>query len=65
MDNKNIFEVFMWPEVKYFFQFENFIDNAVPITDKPLLDEYGGSAWLIRKSWIDELKQGKIEFTYE
>ena len=64
-ENENIFEVVVWPEVKYFMQFNDFLENAVPITDKPLTDEYGGSAFLIRKKWIHNLKQNKIEFNYE
>ena len=64
-ETKHVFEVIMWPEVKYFMQFNDFIKNAVPITDKPLTDEYGGSAFLVRISWINELKQNKINFNYE
>jgi hypothetical protein len=65
MESKNIFEVFMWPEVKYYFSMPGFVDNSVPILDKPLIDEYGGSAWLVRRSWIEDMKQGKIPYTYE
>lgn len=64
-ETKDIFEVYTWPEVKYFIQFNDFLKNAVLISDKPLTEEYGISAFLVRKSWVEGLKQQEITFTYE
>lgn len=64
MENSDLFEVYTWPEVKYYFSMPGFIDNSVPILDKPLTEEYGSNAWLVRRKWIEELKQNKIQFTY-
>lgn len=64
-EQKDVFDVYTWPEVKYYMQFNDFLENAVPITDYPLIKEYGGSAFLVRRSWIAELNQNKINFSYE
>lgn len=58
---KDLFEVYTWPEVKYFIQLSEFLNNSILITDKPLIDEYGNSAFLIRKSWIEDLEKNKQE----
>ncbi len=62
---EKLFIVVTWPEVKYFMQFPDFVNNSILIQDDPLLQEFGNSAFLVRKAWIESLKQTKIKFNYE
>lgn len=44
-----------WPNSQAFMEEDGFEENSILIDSEPLLDEYGSSAYLIRKSWLKNL----------
>lgn len=54
MDDEKTFIVIEWPEVKKLFSNPEFHNNAELITMSPLYEEFGDSAYLVRKSWLDK-----------
>ena len=51
------FIVVTWPEVQDLMDIEGFIDNSLLINDGILYEEYGDSAYMIRKRWIENKEQ--------
>ncbi len=49
----NGFVVITWPDIQDFMELDGFKDNAVLLNSDAFIDEYGGSAYLVRQSWID------------
>lgn len=56
MKNNDIFIVVPWPEVQELMEYEDFDKNTHLINDLALYNEYGDSAYFVRKSWIDNIK---------
>jgi len=54
---KDVFQVVQWPEVQELFEYMGFKENSILINDGPLYSEYGDSAYLIRKSWLDAVSR--------
>lgn len=56
LENKTMdeFIVIAWPEVQNYFELEGFAENSLLICDGSLYEEYGDSAYMVRKSWIEE-----------
>lgn len=46
------FIVVTWPDVQVLFEYDGFYDNSILINDGKLYEEYGDSAYMVRKSWI-------------
>jgi len=51
---EDTFEVVTWPDIQFIMDKEGFRRNSVLINDEPLLTEYGSSAYLVRKSWLEK-----------
>lgn len=51
---KDEFIVIPWPDVQELMGFEDFSDNAALVTG-PLYDEFGDSAFFVRKQWLDSI----------
>lgn len=49
------FIVMKWPLVNELINESEFFNNSIRITNPKLIEEYGTHAYLIRKSWIDNL----------
>ena len=58
LENKTMdeFIVITWPEVQDYFELEGFAENSLLICDGSLYEEYGDSAYMVRKSWIENIK---------
>ena len=58
LENKTMdeFIVIAWPEVQNYFELEGFAENSLLICDGSLYEEYGDSAYMVRKSWIENIK---------
>jgi len=56
---EDTFEVVTWPDIQFIMDKEGFRRNSVLINDEPLLTEYGSSAYLVRKSWLEKHTNGK------
>ncbi len=50
-----IFIVVSWPEVQELFAFDKFNENAQMLDSIDLVLEFGHSAFLVRKSWLEDL----------
>jgi len=50
------FIVITWPEIQDLFEQKGFAENSILINDEVLYQEYGDSAYMVRKNWIDKLK---------
>jgi len=50
------FIVITWPDVQDWFELDGFRENSLLINDGPLYEEYGDSAYMVRKSWIENIK---------
>lgn len=57
MDNRDLFKVVCWPDVQLLFSEPDFNANAVLINNKEMYDEYGGSAYLVRTSWLNQKRK--------
>jgi len=53
-NNRDLFTVICWPEVRHFMVEPDFNANAILIDNKEMYDEYGSSAYLVRISWLNE-----------
>ena len=51
----NIFEVITWPKIQDLYDKEGFKENTILINDEKGLEEYGGSAYFVRKRWLHDL----------
>lgn len=51
------FEVITWPEIQFYFDYPGFLANSYLINSPDFLDEYGSSAYFVRKSWLEEIKE--------
>lgn len=49
------FIIITWPEVQELFEIEGFSDNAALVNSGPLYDEFGDSAFFVRKQWLDSI----------
>jgi hypothetical protein len=52
---ENDFTVVIWPDIQNLFDEPGFFENSSLINDSPLLEEYGSSAYFVRKSWLNEI----------
>ena len=52
---KEEFIVIQWPEVQELMEFEGFSENAALVNTRPLYDEFGDSAFFVRKQWLDSI----------
>jgi len=62
MIDKDVFIVVTWPDVQEFFELDEFDENSILINKEELYNEYGSSAYLIRKIWLDEKENNKSLF---
>ncbi len=46
------FVVITWPEVQELFGLEDFRENSSLVNTPELLEEYGSSAYFVRKDWL-------------
>ena len=51
------FIVVTWPEVQNLMGIEGFNDNSLLINDGILYEEYGDSAYMVRKHWFENNKK--------
>ena len=51
---EDLFTVITWPEVQDLMDEKGFDDNSILINDGKLYEEYGDSAYMVRKSWLDK-----------
>ena len=56
---KNTFKVIEWPEVQELMDKDEFDQHVLLINDQPLLKEYGTQAYLVRVSWLNDLKDAE------
>lgn len=49
---EDLFTVITWPEVQDLMDEKGFDDNSILINDGKLYEEYGDSAYMVRKSWL-------------
>jgi len=54
MIDKDVFIVVTWPEVQELFELDGFDENSILINEEGLYNEYGSSAYLIRKTWFEK-----------
>lgn len=47
------FIVVTWPDVQDLFEKDGFDENSLLINDGALYDEFGDSAYMVRKSWLN------------
>lgn len=57
---EDTFIVITWPESQVLMEYDGFRDNSVLINDGKLLVEYGSSAYMVRKSWIESEVNGGL-----
>ena len=50
------FIVITWPDILYWIELDGFKKNSLLINGGPLHEEYGDSAYMVRKSWIENIK---------
>lgn len=63
---QKLFVVVKWPEVKSLLNCQDFESNALPINDDNLCDEFGSSAYLVRKSWLEDVfKNNDVDLNIE
>ncbi len=55
IEDEDIFIPIQWPEVQDFMEEPGFRENSLLIDSDPLYQEYGDSAYMIRKSWLQKL----------
>lgn len=53
--NEDLYEVITWPDIQAYMGLEGFDLNASLANDEWAIDEYGSSAYFVRKSWLDSL----------
>lgn len=53
------FVVVTWPESRDFMDLYNFEENSILINDEKGYDDFGSSAYFVRKSWHDEMMTTK------
>lgn len=51
-NSKDLYEIITWPDVQELMEEEGFDDNSVLINNEKLFDNYGNSAYLIRREWL-------------
>ena len=52
---EDLFTVITWPEVQDLMDEKGFDDNSILTNDGKLYEEYGDSAYMVRKSWLNEV----------
>ena len=50
----NLFEIVLWPEVQELMDREGWEDNSYLANDDKAIDDFGSSAYFVRKSWLDK-----------
>jgi len=50
--SRDDFTVICWPDIQQFMDVEGFRDNTHLINDDTLYEEYGDSAYFVRKQWL-------------
>lgn len=63
---QKLFVVIKWPEIKCLLDYNDFETNALPINDDNLIEEFGNSAYLVRKAWLDDVfKTNDVDLNIE
>lgn len=52
---ENEFIVIVWPEIQDLMDEDGFEYNCCLINDDPFIQEYGNSAYFVRKTWLESI----------
>ncbi len=54
MNFKDIYIAICWPETQELLEDSTFLDNAIPINDGALYDDYGSASYMVKLQWLIE-----------
>ena len=55
--NDDIFVVIGWPDCQEYMEKSGWNENSALVNTDSLYEEYGDSAYFVRKSWLDDIKK--------